>query len=152
MGFNFGDASHDLSYTDIKATFPQFGFVEFQKVNFWTLLWCCLGNTASTICFCWKVSERRCVDFFQLTLHSQGGSSGIVRFKSKDALESSLKLADESGKVSVSGVPATVSKLEGVPLISCILTHSHSCSAQICKATLCAAPAFAMLNMAFVAV
>ncbi|BDA41164.1 Lupus La protein homolog [Coccomyxa sp. Obi] len=73
MGFDFGDASHDLSYPDIKAAFPQFGFVEFQK----------------------------------------GGSSGIIRFKSKDGLESSLKLADDNGKVSVSGVAAAVRKLEG---------------------------------------
>lgn len=38
MGFDFGDASHDLSYTDIKAAFPQFGFVEFQKVTPWSCL------------------------------------------------------------------------------------------------------------------
>ncbi len=40
MGFDFGDASHDLSYTDIKAAFPQFGFVEFQKVKPWSQSCC----------------------------------------------------------------------------------------------------------------
>lgn len=54
---------------------------------------------------------------FELSLYAQGGSSGIVRFKSKDALESSLKLADDNGKVSVSGVVAAVRKLEGMSLV-----------------------------------
>ena len=34
LRFDFGDATHDLSYEDIKAAFRPVAFVEFQKVRF----------------------------------------------------------------------------------------------------------------------
>jgi hypothetical protein len=33
MQFDFGDASHELSYIDIKATFQDIAFVEFQRAS-----------------------------------------------------------------------------------------------------------------------
>ena len=38
LRFGFGDATHDLSYEDIKAAFRPVAFVEFQKVG------CCLAR------------------------------------------------------------------------------------------------------------
>lgn len=76
----------------------------------------------------------------------QGASSGILRFKTKDAADENLKKADDSGNVSVSGVPAKVEKLEGahsrhllhfllVPLLALIFNNGacQSRSAASCS-------------------
>lgn len=42
MSVDFGDANHELSYVDIKATFENIAYVEFQKASPSKLLLYCV--------------------------------------------------------------------------------------------------------------
>lgn len=148
LRFDFGEATHDLSYEDIKATFRPVAFVEFQKVSCSRV--CACGRAWRSVpqpaqkdpgpC-CPEIASRErlllnmsCCGTSTVpwrsrgvVFHMQGGSSGILRFRNKEDADQGFSKADAEGKVSIQDVTADVSRLEGAwRYVGCRLAEAQT--------------------------